>query len=77
MARWLEPGDVVTLPEWATGLTLPPGAYVVAALEGDDALLAPAGENTAGDLVAVGEPVRIGWPELGYYALIAGTGGNR
>lgn len=73
MPAWLQPGDIVTLPAWATGLTLEPGAYVVAALEGDDALLCQAGEDAAGDLVAVGEPVRIGWPELGYFAIVAGT----
>lgn len=72
MPAWLEPGDVIVLPAWADGLTLPPGAYVVTAIDGDDAYMAVAGEDAGGELVAVGDPVRIGWPELGYFAMIAG-----
>ncbi len=66
-------GDIVVLPSWAVGLELEPGAYVVTAVDGDDALLAAAGEDDDGELVAVGDPVRIGWPELGYFAMVAGT----
>lgn len=72
MPAWLQSGDIVTLPEWATGLTLPPGAYVVVDLDGDDVLLAVAGEDEDGKLIPTGNSVRIGWPELGYFALIAG-----
>ena len=43
------------------------GAYVVTALDGNDAFLAPAGEDEAGDIVPAGESVRVGWPERGYF----------
>ena len=66
-SAWLKPGDVVWLPVWRTGLLLEPGAYIVTTLDGDDAFLAPVGEDEAGTLVPAGEPVRVGWPELGYF----------
>jgi len=50
MPAWLEPGDVIVLPAWADGLTLPPGAYVVTAIDGDDAYMAVAGEDAGGEL---------------------------